>query len=82
MASLVHILKTLERQVRKIDRPDLFLHQNGVGESDESERILPYQGFTSIYPKIKNASVACSFMYEKVNTEKISASDWIFSAFS
>lgn len=65
MASLVHILKTLERQVRKIDPSDV----DGVESSNECEMILPYQGFTPIYPKIKNASVACSFMYGIVNTD-------------
>lgn len=75
MASLVHMLKNLERQVRKIDLSGLLPHRNGLESSDESETIVPYQGFTPIYPRIKKASVACSFMYEIVNAEKITVTN-------
>lgn len=68
MASLANILKTLERQVRKVNPPVSFHQRNGVASVNQCDRVVPYEGFTSIYPKIKNASVACSLMYANHGT--------------
>lgn len=55
-------IRELEKQLRRMT--ELKTHMNGNYYNCVRHRALPhpYLGYTPLYPKIKNASVACSLM--------------------
>lgn len=52
-------IRELEKQLRKLTEIRKQVNENTV---DRGPLPRPYLGYTPLYPKIKNASVACSLM--------------------
>lgn len=54
-------IRALEKHIRKME-PARELYELNYSPLVSSQ-FIPYQGFTPIYSKLKNASVACSLMW-------------------